>query len=299
MGYEEASVRVAGGEMHVGRWGARGPVAVAVHGVTATHADFHAVADALGDDVRLVAPDLRGRGQSRDLGGPYGMVAHADDVADVIEQVAGGPVTLVGHSMGAFVALVAAHRRPELVRELVLVDGGLPIDVGPLAEGPVEAVVEALLGPSLERLRMTFSSADEYVAFWRPHPALAADWNDYVEQRVRYDLCGVPPELRSTVQEEAVVEDTRSDIFGDDVPRALDGLRQPAAFLWAPRGQFNQEPPLYPWSVVEQWADRLPTLRTVQVPGVNHFTLLLAPRGAAAVAEAVRATFEVTEPVGA
>ena len=282
-------VATVGGSLRVGRWGEGDEVVVALHGVTGTHADFHALADQLGEGVSLVAPDLRGRGGSRDLGGPFGMAAHADDVAKVIRAVSpSAPVVLVGHSMGGFVSLVTAYRHPDLVRSLVLVDGGLPIDVGPLAAGPVEDVVDSLLGPSLERLRMTFPSPEAYVTFWRPHPALADEWNEYMERRVLYDLHGEPPELRSTVSEVAVVEDTKSDLFGGEIEDALAGLAHPALFLRAPRGQFNQEPALYPADTVDAWCAELSPLQHVPVPDVNHFTIILTERGAAAVAEAVR-----------
>lgn len=290
MTYTTFEVPVAGGSLTVGRWGRQsGRVVVALHGVTGTHADFHALADQLADDdLVLVAPDLRGRGGSNGLSGPFGMASHADDAAAVITHSSTGPVTVVGHSMGGFVALVLADRHPDLVEGLVLVDGGLPIDVGGLADGPVEDVVDALLGPSLGRLRMTFESPEAYLDFWRPHPALHADWNEYMERRVLYDLEGEAPDLRSTVREEAVVEDTKSDLFGDDVAKALANLRHPAVFLRAPRGQFDQEPPLYPAATVEKWCAGSSHLEATLVPDVNHFTILLTRRGATAVAEAVR-----------
>jgi len=56
---------------------------------------------------RWLAPDLRGHGRSvRE--GPYGIGAHAVDVATLIEAEAPGPVTLVGHSFGGAVAALVA-----------------------------------------------------------------------------------------------------------------------------------------------------------------------------------------------
>ena len=48
-------------------------------------------------------------------------------------------------------------------------------------------MLKATLGPTMERLDMTFDSLDDYVAFWRKHPALADDWNDAIEAYVVYD----------------------------------------------------------------------------------------------------------------
>ncbi|HMB35335.1 MAG TPA: alpha/beta hydrolase [Methylomirabilota bacterium] len=56
---------------------------------------------------RWLAPDLRGHGRSL-REGPYGIGAHAADVAALIEAEAPGPVTLVGHSFGGAVAALVA-----------------------------------------------------------------------------------------------------------------------------------------------------------------------------------------------
>ncbi|MFZ5850408.1 MAG: alpha/beta fold hydrolase, partial [Actinomycetota bacterium] len=74
--YRTLDVPVDGGTLRVGVWGEAGPVVLAVHGITANHRTWDLVADRL-PDVRLVAPDLRGRGRSATLPGPFGMARHA------------------------------------------------------------------------------------------------------------------------------------------------------------------------------------------------------------------------------
>lgn len=66
------AVPVDGGKLHVGDWGGARPVVLALHGITASHVSWTGVAARL-TGCRLVAPDLRGRGRSRDLLGPYGL----------------------------------------------------------------------------------------------------------------------------------------------------------------------------------------------------------------------------------
>jgi len=59
-----------------------------------------------------------------------------------------GEVVLAGHSMGAYVALLAVDARPDLFTRLVLVDGGVPL---PLQEGmDPDEVLAASLGPALD-----------------------------------------------------------------------------------------------------------------------------------------------------
>src|SRR5690625_4820689 len=118
---------------------------------------------------RIVAPDLRGRGRSNTLPGPYGMGRHADDLADLLHALGTKKVTAVGHSMGGFVAVVLSHRHPGLTTRLVLADGGLPLD-SPDGVDP-DAIMQAVLGPAIQRLAMTFPGHSAYRECWAKHPA--------------------------------------------------------------------------------------------------------------------------------
>ena len=163
------NVPVDGGDLRVLAWGKGKRVAVAVHGITASAMSWQAVARHMPPDWTLAAPDLRGRGHSRDLPGPYGLDRHARDVTAVLRHFGGRPV-LAGHSMGAYIALLTRDARPELVRRLVLVDGGLPLPVPESAD--LDALLDATLGPAIARLGQTFPTTEAYLEFWRAHPAL-------------------------------------------------------------------------------------------------------------------------------
>ena len=205
------NVAVDGGDMRVLLWGTGKRVAVAVHGITASGMSWQAVARHMPPDWTLAAPDLRGRGHSRDLPGPFGLDRHARDVVAVLRHFGGRPV-LAGHSMGAYVALLARDAHPELVRRLVLVDGGLPL---PVPDGTdLDAVLDATLGPAIARLGRTFPSTEAYLDFWRAHPALAAHWSPDVEAYARYDLTGEPGQLKARAAEDAVRADGRDMLTG-------------------------------------------------------------------------------------
>jgi len=237
-------------------------------------------------DWTLAAPDLRGRGHSRDLPGPYGLDRHARDVTAVLRHFGGRPV-LAGHSMGAYIALLARDAHPELVRRLVLVDGGLPMPVPDGAD--LDATLDASLGPAIARLGQTFPSTEAYLQFWRAHPALAGHWTADVEAYVRYDLIGEPGQLRSRAVGDAVRTDGRDVLAGKPFADALQRLTKPTPLLTAPAGMFGEPPPLIPHEVVTEWAERVPALRPQTVPGVNHYTIMFDKEGAAAVSQAIRA----------
>ncbi|QCU78457.1 alpha/beta hydrolase [Citricoccus sp. SGAir0253] len=306
-GYRQATVAVAGGPMTVGLWGPEDPGAptvLAVHGVSASHRSFGLLAAAL-PGVRLVAPDLRGRGRSNRLPAPYGMPAHADDLAAVLGELAAGPVVVVGHSMGAFATLVLAHRHPRLVSSLVLVDGGIPLALPPGLDP--DQVVQAVLGPAADRLAMRFGSVDDYRRFWSVHPAFQGAWDPaagtagLMDDYITYDLEQDPePDrtgLRPATRYEAMAQDTAELQGGESLLAALQHLAVPARLLWTRRGLLGGEPGLFTAEYIADWQRRVPALAehlTVrEVPGTNHYTIVMAPDGAAAVAE------EVTAALGA
>ena len=156
------------------------PLVVALHGITANGLAWRAIGDRLDGEVRLVAPDLRGRACSRDVGrgsdgasadaAEDGLAAHAGDVVAVLDALGAERAVLVGHSMGAFVAALTAARYPERVSALVLVDGGVGFPAP--AGTDIDAALQAVIGPAMQRLSMTFGSEQEYLDFWAAHPAL-------------------------------------------------------------------------------------------------------------------------------
>src|ERR1700683_2903720 len=108
-------VPVDGGELRVLQWGTGKRVAIAVHGITASAMSWQAVARKMPPDWTLAAPDLRGRGFSAHLPGPYGLERHVADVTAVMRHFGGGP-GLAGDSVGGGVAVLAPRRPPKLTR---------------------------------------------------------------------------------------------------------------------------------------------------------------------------------------
>jgi pimeloyl-ACP methyl ester carboxylesterase len=284
---EQISFDVPGGTLAALRFGRGERTVLAVHGISASAMAWPAVAAALPEDWSLVAVELRGRGASRDLPGPYGLRTHADDVARVAEQLGGG-VVLLGHSMGAYVSLLTVAERPDLVGRLVLVDGGVPL---PLPQGAdPDEVLAATLGPALERLRTTYPSEQAYVDFFRAHPALGPSWDGNVEAYVRHDVLETPDGVRSRAVDEAVRADGRDLLVSAEaIDRALRGLAVPTRLLVAPAGMFGRPPGLLPTAAVAEYDAAVPALTVQTVAGTNHYTILFDPGAAQQVAAAVTA----------
>jgi pimeloyl-ACP methyl ester carboxylesterase len=286
---ERFDVPVSGGELCVARWGDSGPVVVAIHGITATHMTWPWVARELQGEAQVIAPDLRGRGGSRDLPGPYGMRVHADDCVAILDHLGVEKAVVVGHSMGGFVAAVLALHYPERVADLILMDGGLTLGELP-PEMDIDQFIDVALGPAAQRLSMTFESLDAYYDFWRVHPSVQDEgaWNEVFEAYLAYDLMGDAPELHSKTIADAVFADGRDSFTSEDLKRFLTDYQAPVTFIRAPRGILNETPGLYSNDLVKQLTAEHPHLRAVLIDDVNHYTLSTSERGAKLVAEEIR-----------
>ncbi|MET7306689.1 alpha/beta hydrolase [Streptomyces sp. NPDC005571] len=279
--YEEIRVPVAGGELAALRWPAwepGAPVVVALHGITANALSWGTVARLLAGRVTLIAPDLRGRAASAGLPGPYGIAAHADDIAALTEALDLDRVALTGHSMGAFVAALAAVRYPDRFGPLLLVDGGVGFPA-PTHLSPDE-LMTAVIGPAMDRLSMTFADRAGYRAFWQAHPAFAGDaWSPEVDAYIQRDLTGEEPAMHSTCRIEAVRTDGIG-LFDDEVLSAVRKLPVQATLLWAARGLMDEEQGLYDEKRLAAAGLGDTRVEPVAVPDVNHYTVLTGGAGA-------------------
>lgn len=102
------------------------PPLLLVHGLDTSAAVWLEIADDLATEHRVLAPDLPGFGRS-----PVGrrrpsLEGHADLVAELVRHLGLGPVVLVGSSVGAVVALLAAARHPWCPRAVSLLAPALP-----------------------------------------------------------------------------------------------------------------------------------------------------------------------------
>lgn len=292
--FESRSIDVGDGALAVGLSGAPSSMArftvIAVHGITASMMSWAAVARSLADDVAFVAVDLRGRGASASLPGPFGMRAHGDDLSRVIDALGVSTVIAAGHSMGAFVVSALAASRPRRIAAVVLIDGGFPVAIPPGV--PHENLVEAIVGPAVSRLSMTFASREQYHEMWRQHPALAGPgrWNDDVEAYLDYDLAGEAPSLRSRVSADAVQTDGLELLVDDDVARSVARVQCPIEIVRVERGLLDEPSPLVPLDSIGivQAPHRVTT-----VADLNHYTVMFDPVGATEVARAIERAGEL------
>ena len=269
------SVPVIGGDLAVFRYGPEGgkPI-LGLHGITSTNRAWQWFAGSVVPrGYTLYAPDMRGRGDSNTLPGPFGMTSHARDLLAVVDHLALPKIDVIGHSMGGWAAIAFLGLAPERVSRTVLIDGGILL---PLPPGfTVEALLPYVLGSALARLDMTFDSPDTYRDFWKVQPAFVNGWTTALDEYVDYDLRGSAPYLRASTNKEAVIADAEDEFVNDAIEKTLRALPQRVLMLRSVRGLQNEETPLYPEALLKETLLSYPMIDLVTVPDCNHYELLL------------------------
>jgi len=292
--YQQLSVPTTGGDLCIGRWGDGKQIVFASHGITANHLSWQRVGELVVEQsdntVSLVAVDHRGRAGSAGVAGPFGLATHGNDMITLADYFDVDSAVLVGHSMGGFVVASAAEAAPDRVQRLVLVDGGVPFEGEIPSDANPEEIIRAVIGPALDRLDQRWPSEEDYVNFFRQHPAFLPpnEWPSAADAYVRHDaVVTAEGEVRSSVVKDAVIADGSAAIVDPASAAAIERVPTNTLWLWAPRGLLDQTPGLYSPEYVAATSDRLPHVTPQLVADTNHYTIAVGETGAQAVVAAV------------
>jgi pimeloyl-ACP methyl ester carboxylesterase len=252
--------------LHWPRAEAAGPAVVLVHGLADTAWVWDAVASALAQRADVFAIELRGHGCSdRGPAGGYDRPTMAADLAAAIDVLALDRPHLVGHSLGAAVALHAAAQAPQRFAGIALLDYATEVPAATLA----------LVRGVIERMQDTYARVEDYAQLLRRrHPLAPAE---LVERIARGALAPAVGGFRQRFD----IEVLRALSVEQDVAAGalLSRLALPVQFV---RGALS-------WMVSEQaargLAEACPGARSAVVPMAGHSVQIDNPAGTLDVLE--------------
>ncbi|MDQ3045196.1 MAG: alpha/beta hydrolase [Chloroflexota bacterium] len=264
-------VAVNGVTLRVVTWGERGAAERAVflvHGITASSQYWSEMGPALARrEWYPIALDLRGRGRSDKPAHGYGLPFHANDILAVCDYFDLSAIHYVGHSLGALVGFYLGALYPHRLAKLILVDAG-----GKLPSDTMEAIA-----PALARLGTRYPNLDAYLEAVLSAPHFSGDiafWERYV----RYDSeTQSDGSVMSCVPREAIAEEqaslfvTRTEVLPEFIKAPTLILRATEGLLEGGRGQ------ILPMAEAERLRGLISGSRVVEIPGCNHYTIVLTP----------------------
>ena len=231
-----------------------GEAVVLLHGFPLTHSIWEATAASLAREYRVVAPDLRGMGESGLSAGPYLMEQLAGDIAAMLDALGIERATIVGHSLGGYVALAFARMYDARVAKLALVASRL------IADTPEIAAARRALAARLEAQGAIDFALDE------PLPSLVASGGNgtLLENAREIARENTPTGLAAVLRGMAMRDDAR-DIAGE--------LMMPVAVL------AGAEDPGISLDEARAVADGFPDAELVVLERVAHLPMLEDPAG--------------------
>ncbi len=258
-------VKTNGTVLATHEWPGSGPAIVAIHGLTSNHTVWRPIADGLPGRHRLIAYDLRGRGDSGKPERGYSLAEHCADLLGLLDHVGLPRVIVMGHSLGAHIGVRFAAHYPERVAKLVLFDGGLD----------VRAEVFDSLAPAISRLGVEFPSLQGFLDMLKSLPMFAGRWNDYIARHYTYDVePGPGGGVRSKVAKHAIEEEV-ANLQRTRLWVWHHRITAPTLLFRAPDGLVRADDCLMTQEEAEAMAHAIPNCRLVVVPNTNHYTVLL------------------------
>ena len=268
-GFVHRRFQTAAAQIHAAI-GGDGPPLLLLHGNPLTHVSWHKVAPDLARHFTVVAPDLRGYGDSsKPDGGPdhagYSFRAMGEDVLAVMNQLGFRRFAVAGHDRGARVGFRLALDRPEAVERLAA------LDIVPTHH----VLTQVSLGWGLESYHWFFMA--QKAPF--PEKLLGADLDYYIDYKLNkkgvglsiFDPRAVAEYKRCTTREQihAVCEDYRATVTVDLAMDAADygkrTLACPVLVLWGSNSHCGRH-----FKPLQAWADWADDLRGFAVP-TGHY----------------------------
>ena len=248
-------------------WEGDGLNILGIHGLTANCRSFDTVAEAISPTHNLIAMDLRGRGFSDKPAEGYSISHHCRDIKHILSELGLSRVVLMGHSLGAAIALNFASENPEIVQGVILVDGG-----GALSEEQTDKVMEGIK-PTVERVGKVFSDFQEYVSPLMNAPTLQP-WNETLENYFRYETIQTSEGVMSRIRPENIQEELEN-LIETDIRETYPKIKSPVLILRATLGMLDKDDLLLPRETTRNMQESIPNAKVVDVPGTNHYTILL------------------------
>lgn len=242
------------------------PAVLCLPHLTGHKGSFAGLAAALSPRYRVIALDLRGRGDSDRPADGYGFAGHAQDIEAAADTLGLDRFAVVGHSFGATTAVYFASIRPDRVSALALLDGGAD---------PKEETLQAMFA-TVRRLGQVYPSLDAYLAAVQTLP-FHQPWNDLLDDYFREDVLTGPGGSVTPKASAAAVERDLGLHFFYSMCLHFPHLRCPVLFLRPEHGLRGERGHVFSDSEAAAITRHIPHCRSARIRGVNHYTLLLHP----------------------
>jgi pimeloyl-ACP methyl ester carboxylesterase len=263
---EHLTLRANGATFHVARLGA-GPPLLLLHGWPEFWLTWEPVMTRLSDRYTLLAPDLRGFGDSDKPNGPFGPDQHAADMVALLDALGLDKAGIVGHDVGGAVMQPLARNAPQRIAGLFFFDFVYPGIGARMAEPErlnqiwYQSFNQLEMAPAL--VGATRESCRAYIGYFLKHWAHRKDAFDDVLEAFTDNFLK-PGNLAGGFAHYHASHAGRITMMKGKAPK-LPPIRLPTCVRWAERDS------LFPFSWTDRLSETFTDLDLALLPGVGHF----------------------------
>jgi pimeloyl-ACP methyl ester carboxylesterase len=259
----------AGLSIQAAIWDGQKKPILAIHGLTANCRCWDLLASVLTPRHRLIALDLRGRGRSDSPFTGYALDHHLADIVTLLDDLNLGCPVVMGHSLGAFIALALAAFHPQRVDRLILLDGG-----GKFTDQQ-RAKVFMGIKPSLDRLGKVFADNEAYLSSLKQIPFFQP-WNSFLDTYARYEVEEVAGGVCPRIKGEHIMEELQN-IRAIDPFSYYSKISSSVLILRATRGMVGEDDLVLTEEMVASMIREIPKAQQVDLEGTHHYSILFQP----------------------
>ncbi|WP_367898923.1 alpha/beta fold hydrolase [Leptospira sp. WS58.C1] len=275
-----------------------------VHGLTGNLKNFEPIAEGLSKKgITVIVYDLRGRGNSDKPKEEYSARVHAQDLKDLSSILGYSKISILSHSLGAWITLRFAEKYSDFLEKAVLIDGG--------GELSIKRKISNLLmiQGSLARLGRRIPSKEIYLQEAKKSPLLSA-WNKNIQNFLMYELepvgilssslmpgdtlygpvlCSIPPFVIDSELQNMGGAMKPTGIFArllknpkeffktvqDNKVMPYSSLHCPVLVIRALKPNFKPGDELLPSSAIERMKEKIQNLKIYELKDKNHYESVL------------------------
>ncbi len=263
---EHLTIRAKGASFHVARLGA-GPPLLLLHGWPEFWLTWEPVMTRLSDRYTLLAPDLRGFGDSDKPDGPFGPDQHATDMLALMDALGLDRAGVVGHDVGGAVMQPLARIAPQRIAGLFFFDFVYPGIGARMAEPDrlnqiwYQSFNQLEMAPAL--VGATRESCRAYIGYFLKHWAHRRNAFDDVLEAFTDNFLK-PGNLAGGFAHYRASHAGRIKMMKGQAPK-LSAIDVPTCVRWAERDS------LFPFSWTDRLSETFTNLDLALLPGVGHF----------------------------
>ena len=238
---------------------------IALHGLTGNYLQLRHYIASLNPKYRVIALDMRGRGNSGPAENPSSIFNHAEDIKNLIEEMKIKDPILMGYSMGGFVtAIIAASEVP--VKALILLDGAATM-------GEHQRLI---VEPTFRRLSNRYDSLEDYVELVsNNYKSMGIPITEELIENITYEVENKGEYWGNKACEETIRQDWES-FWEFDIKSIGIKIKCPTLLVEA-SGKIGNHPPLFVPDSYVSTKSSIKNLESISTDA-SHYTMVFNKR---------------------